>query len=197
MPRTLVGMWADRDVLRVVAARFISRVGGEAAFFVGIWGKVAFDLEASASGVAVVMAALGVSSLIGSSVAGILVDRFDPRRVLIYGEFLFVPAVVGMIFAESLMSVTVMAFFIGLVGAPVFTAISSFGPYLTDNEDRLAQINGYIEGASWSAFVVGPAVGAVLAGFGRNRLHIRPRCCHVGGCSVPDCRSLCTHPSQE
>ena len=166
-------MWADRDVLRVVAARFVSRVGGEAAFFVGIWGKAAFDLEASASGIAAVMAALGVSSLIGSSLAGVLVDRFDPRRVLIVGEFLFVPVVVGMIFVNSLLAMTVMVFFVGLVGTPVFTAISSFGPYLTDDPDRLGQINGYIEGASWSAFVFGPAVGAILAGsIGINSIFI-------------------------
>jgi predicted MFS family arabinose efflux permease len=157
-------MWADRDVLRVVAARFISRVGGEAAFFVGIWGKAAFELEATAFEVALVMAALSVSSLIGSSVAGLLVDRFDPRRVLIAGEFLFVPVVIGMVFVETIPSLAVMTFFVGLVGTPVFTAISSFGPYLTDNPDRLSKINGYIEGASWAAFVVGPAVGAILAG---------------------------------
>lgn len=157
-------MWSDPQVLRVVAARFISRVGGEAAFFVGIWGKAAFELEASASGVAVVMAALGISSLIGSSIAGLLVDRFDPRRVLIAGEFLFVPVVLGMIFVDTLSGLAIMTFFVGLVGTPVFTAISSFGPYLTDNPDRLAKVNGYIEGASWSAFVVGPAIGAVLVG---------------------------------
>lgn len=157
-------MWAERDVLRVVAARFISRVGGEAAFFVGIWGKAAFELEATAFQVALIMAALSVSSLIGSSVAGLLVDRFDPRRVLIAGEFLFVPVVIGMVFVETIPSLAVMTFFVGLVGTPVFTAISSFGPYLTDDPDRLSKINGYIEGASWAAFVVGPAVGAVLAG---------------------------------
>lgn len=157
-------MFADRHVLRVVAARFISRVGGEAAFFVGIWGKAAFELEADAGGIALVMAALGISSLIGSSIAGLLVDRFDPRRVLIAAEFVFVPVVIGMVFADTLPALTVMTFFVGLVGTPVFTAISSFGPYLTDDPDRLGQINGYIEGASWSAFVVGPAVGAVLAG---------------------------------
>jgi predicted MFS family arabinose efflux permease len=160
MPR----MFADRHVLRVVAARFISRVGGEAAFFVGIWGKAAFELEADAGGIALVMAALGISSLIGTSIAGLLVDRFDPRRVLIGAEFVFVPVVIGMVFADTLPALTAMVFFVGLVGAPVFTAISSFGPYLTDDPDRLGQINGYIEGASWSAFVVGPAIGAVLAG---------------------------------
>ncbi|MEX2134007.1 MAG: MFS transporter [Acidimicrobiia bacterium] len=157
-------MFADRHVLRVVAARFISRVGGEAAFFVGIWGKAAFELEADAGDIALVMAALGISSLIGTSIAGLLVDRFDPRRVLIGAEFVFVPVMIGMVFADTLPALTVMVFFVGLVGAPVFTAIASFGPYLTDDPDRLGQVNGYIEGASWSAFVVGPAAGAVLAG---------------------------------
>lgn len=157
-------MFADRDVFRVVAARFISRVGGEAAFFVGIWGKAAFELDAGASEIALVMAALSVSSLIGSSIAGLLIDRFDPRRVLIGGEVLFVPVIIGMVFVDTLPALTVVTFFVGLVGTPVFTAISSFGPYLTDDPDRLGRINGYIEGASWSAFVAGPAIGAVLAG---------------------------------
>jgi MFS transporter, DHA3 family, macrolide efflux protein len=164
MPVTVPAMWADRDVRRVVLARFVSRVGGEAAFFVGIWGKAAFELEASAGGVAAVMAALGVASLIGSGVAGVLVDRFDPRKVLIVGEILFVPAAIGMVFVETLPALVVATFILGLVGTPVFTAISAFGPFLTDDPDRLGRINGMIEGASWAAFVVGPAMGAIIAG---------------------------------
>ncbi|HEY7470308.1 MAG TPA: MFS transporter [Acidimicrobiia bacterium] len=157
-------MWADRDVRRVVLARFISRVGGEAAFFVGIWGKAAFDLGASAAWVAAVMGALGVASLIGSAVAGVLVDRFGPRKVVMIGEILFVPVAIGMVFADTLPSLVVATFVLGLVGTPVFTAISSFGPFLTDDSDRLARINSLIEGAAWAAFVVGPAVGAIIAG---------------------------------
>jgi MFS family permease len=156
-------MWADRDVRRVVLARFISRSGGEAAFFVGIWGKAAFELDASAAGVATVMAALGVASLIGSAVAGVLVDRFDPRRVLVAAEIVFIPVALGMVFADTLPALVVATFLLGLVGTPVFTAISSFGPFLTDDPDRLARINGYIEGAAWAAFVVGPALGAIIA----------------------------------
>jgi MFS family permease len=155
-------MWADRDVTRVVAARFISRVGGEAAFFVGIWGKAAFQLDATAAELAAVMGALGVASLIGSAIAGVLVDRFDPRRVLIGGEILFIPVAIGMIFADTIPAMVVMTFLLGLVGTPVYTAIASFGPYLTNDSERLAKVNGLIEGASWAAFVVGPAVGALL-----------------------------------
>ena len=155
-------MWADRDVRRVVSARFISRIGGEAAFFVGIWGKAAFELEATATGLAAIMAALGLASLIGSAVAGVLVDRFDPRRVLIAGELLFIPVALGMVFADTIPSMVIATFLLGLVGTPVYTAIASFAPYLTDDPERLGRINGYIEGASWAAFVVGPAIGAVI-----------------------------------
>ena len=155
-------MWSDPSVRRVVLARLISRIGGEAAFFVGIWGKAAFQLQATAGELALVMAALGVASLIGASVAGVLVDRFDPRRVVLYGEILFIPAAIGLVFADTLPSLVVATFVLGLVGTPVFTAISSFAPFLTDDEDKLAKINGWIEGASWLAFVIGPALGALL-----------------------------------
>ena len=55
------------QVNRVALARFISRSGGEAAFFVGIWGKASFEFNATPTELAWVMAALGVASLIGSA----------------------------------------------------------------------------------------------------------------------------------
>lgn len=155
-------MWSDPHVRRVVLARFTSRVGGEAAFFVGIWGKAAFELEATAAGVALVMAALGVASLVGSAAAGVLVDRFGPKRVLIGGEIVFIPVALGMILVETIPALAGMTFLLGLVGTPVYTAISSFGPFLTDDQEKLSRVNALIEGASWAAFVVGPAAGAVL-----------------------------------
>lgn len=157
-------MWSDRNVRAVVSARLLSRVGGEAAFFVGIWGKAAYDLDATPAQLAVVMAALGIASLIGASIAGVLVDRFDPRRVVMAGEVLFVPAALALIWTNTIPSLAVATFVLGLVGTPVFTAISSFAPFLTDDDDRLAKINSWIESASWAAFVIGPAVGAILAG---------------------------------
>lgn len=157
-------MWSDRNVRSVVIARLISRIGGEAAFFVGIWGKAAFELDSTPGQLAMVMAALGVASLIGASVAGVLVDRFDPRRVVMVGELAFVPATVAMVFVDSIPSLVIATFALGLVGTPVFTAISSFAPFLSDDATRIAKINSWIEGASWTAFIIGPAVGAVIAG---------------------------------
>lgn len=157
-------MWSDRNARRVVLARLISRIGGEAAFFVGIWGKAVYDLQATPGQLAVVMAALGGASLLGASIAGVLVDRFDPRRVVMVGEILFVPAAIYMIFADTIPTLAIATFVLGLVGTPVYTAISSFAPFLTEDEDHLAKVNSWIEGASWAAFVIGPAVGAIVSG---------------------------------
>ncbi|MEA1903278.1 MAG: MFS transporter [Actinomycetota bacterium] len=155
-------MLSNPSIRRVVVARLVSRIGGEAAFFVGLWGKAAFELDATPAQLATVMAALGVASLIGASMAGVLVDRFDPRRVLIYAEILFIPVALALIFADSIPTLAIAAFALGLVGMPVYTAIASFAPYLTEDEDELSKINGLIEGASWIAFIIGPALGAVL-----------------------------------
>ena len=78
-------MFRDRNVARVVAARFISRAGGEAGFFVGVWAKAAYDLDATPTQLALMMLTIGLASMAGSAVSGVLVDRYDPKRVLIAG----------------------------------------------------------------------------------------------------------------
>jgi len=102
-------MFSDRVALRVIAARFVSRTGGEAAFFVGIWGKAAYEFEATPSGLAVLMAALGLASLTGTAIAGMMIDRYGPKRVLLVSEVLFVPVTIGMALTNDLAQLTVAA----------------------------------------------------------------------------------------
>jgi DHA3 family macrolide efflux protein-like MFS transporter len=151
------------DVNQVALARFISRTGGEAAFFVGIWGKASFEFNATPTELAWVMAALGVASLIGSAAAGLAVDRHGPRRILMLAELAFIPAVLALTLATSITAFSVLVFFTGLLSAPVYTAVASMAPFLTSDPARLSLINSRIETGSWAAFIVGPAVGALLA----------------------------------
>lgn len=157
-------MSKNLQLRRVAVARFVSRVGGEAAFFVGIWGKAAFVLEVSAFQLAWIMGALGIASLIGTSLAGVLIDRFNPRRVVMVGEALFIPVALSLIFAETVPAMALATFFFGLVGGPIHTAIASFAPFLTENDAELGRINSAIEAGGWLAFIVGPALGAMIAG---------------------------------
>ena len=167
MPDRACGWKSDgiklSQVNQVALARFISRTGGEAAFFVGIWGKASFEFNASPTELAWVMAALGVASLIGSAGAGLAVDRLGPRRVLILGELAFIPAVLAVPFATSIPGFAILVFFTGLLSAPVYTAVASIAPFLTSDPTRLSHINSRIETGTWAAFIAGPAAGALLA----------------------------------
>lgn len=153
----------NRDVLRVAAARFISRAGGEAAFFIGVWGKAAFDLKATPAQLAIIMATLSISSIVGTVIAGVLVDRFDPRRVLLVGEAFFIPITIAFLFPAGMWQLTLLVGLLGLFGAPVHTAAASFAPFIADEDTPIEKVNAWIEGASSSSFVIGPGIGAVLA----------------------------------
>jgi predicted MFS family arabinose efflux permease len=155
----------DRNVRRVVLARFISRTGGEAAFFVGIWGKAAYEFEGTAADIALVIAALGLSGLVGGAIAGALIDRFDPRKVLLGSEVLFVPATLAFLLADDLIALVAVSVIFGLVSSPTFTSIAAFPPFLTDDEVRLGRINAVVETAGMAALISGTAAGALLAEF--------------------------------
>ncbi len=158
-------MWRDRAAVNVVLARFISRTGGEAAFFVGIWGKAAFEFNATAGQLAALIGALGVSGLIGSPMGGVLIDRYDPRKVLIAGELVFVPVALSFLLVTTIPQIFVAAFLLGLVGSPIYTALASMPPYLTDDPDHLARINSGVETAGMAALISGTSIGALLARF--------------------------------
>ena len=162
-------MLKDRNILLVVLARFVSRVGGSAAFFIGTWGMAAYTFHASAATLAWVMAGNSVAGIVGSMAAGVLIDRHGPRKVLIGAELLTIPTVVALTFAPTFAIFVPLAWLFGLVATPTFTAGSAFAPYLVGERDALQRVNAFIEGAGSLAFVLGPAVGAVVANLGGPR----------------------------
>lgn len=156
-------MARKRDIARVIAARYLSRAGSEAAFFVGVWGKAAFDFKATSTQIAALMFVLSTVSIAGSIIGGVLVDRYGPRRVLIGAEILFVPASLAIALAGDIHSLTALVAFWGLVGAPVMTAGASFAPFLAgDDENELRKMNSWLESAGSAAFITGPALGSLI-----------------------------------
>jgi len=152
-----------KDIIRLVIARFTSRAGSEAAFFIGVWGKAAYVLNANAYELAILMFCLSIASILGSTAAGVLIDRYGPRKVLVYAEMGFVVAAMAMIWADTLPLLIVIASAWGFLGAPVVTSAASFAPHLVTEESQLAKVNSWIEGGASLAFAVGPAIGALIA----------------------------------
>jgi len=153
----------DRTIARVTAARFIARLGGEAAFFIGVWGLAAYEFDATPTQIAVLMAVLAVTSMIGAAIAGSLVDRFGPRSVLVGAQFFYVPVAIATAFVGSIEQLVAMCALLGLATAPIMTASGSFAPYLTKDPERIEKVNALFEGAGALSFVMGPALGALVA----------------------------------
>ncbi|MBA4371095.1 MAG: hypothetical protein C0418_05920 [Coriobacteriaceae bacterium] len=158
-----VPMRRRSDIARVVAARFISRAGAEAAFFVGVWGKAAYHLHATPGQLAAVMFAMAVSNMVGSVVAGVLIDRHGPRNVLMLAEIVFVPATIAIAFAATLPALVGLVTISAFVTAFVMTASASFAPFLATETSELERINSRVEAAGSAAFVIGPAIAALIA----------------------------------
>lgn len=151
----------DGNARRVVLARLISHTGGMAGFFVGVWGMAAYQLGADPGALALLMAGMSVATMIGAAVAGVLIDRFDPRRVMLVSEVLFVPAILTLMSVESMAELTVRAPAVWFIGSLTQTAITSFPPFLSSDEDAIGRLNTRMEAASTLAFVLGPVVGAL------------------------------------
>ncbi len=156
-------MHHPNDIRRAIAARFISRAGSEAAFFVGVWGKAAYALDATPGQLAAIMFTLSCSAILGSVIGGTLVDRYGPRKVIIGAEALFVPAAIAVAFAQDLVTLGILVAAWGFIGTHVQTAGASLAPYLIDDDDELAAMNARLEAAGSAAFVIGPGIGALVA----------------------------------
>lgn len=159
----MILLFEDHNTARVVAARFISRAGGEAAFFVGIWGKAAYEFGATPGQQALLMGSMGVFFLVGSALAGVMIDRYDPRRVVMMSEVVFVPATLALIFPDSIGQMTLTIVFAATATGAVMTSVASLPPFLTNDSARLQRINAAVETAASAAFVAGPALGALIA----------------------------------
>lgn len=156
-------MFRDREVRRLALARLLSAAGAEGTFFVGIWGRAAFEMNATAQQLAVVMAVMGVTGLIGSTLSGALVDRYGPKRLLVVGELLVVPSTLALILPSTLSQLTVTVALVSYASMVVFNAVASFPPTLTADPDRLSRANAALDVAFTGAFVLGPAGGALLS----------------------------------
>ena len=122
-------------------------------------GRGRLTFQASAKTLAFVMAGSSIASIIGSIIAGVLVDRIGPRRVLLYAELLTIPVCIALVFAQSWVVFVGLAWLLGLVGTPTFTAGAAFAPFLVEGAEELERVNAAVEGAGSAGFVLGPAIG--------------------------------------
>ena len=154
----------ERDVQLIVGAVGISALGD----FV-LWIPLALrldELHASGVVVAALLVCLWAPVVLLAPAAGLVVDRFETRRVLVVASCLQVAAAGGMLFAlDSVAAILVLAAVLGIGFAFAQPAEFALLPVIARGE-RLGEINSYVESARCVGMTAGPLIGGVLAAAG-------------------------------
>ena len=157
----------SRDLNLLVGAVGLSALGDFLALV-----PLALHLqETTGSGVIVALLFVAVWSpaIVLAGPAGILADRFDPRRVLLVGSLVQAALALALAFASGTAAVLVLAALLGSAFALSQPAEFALIPGVA-GEARLAVANGRVETARYIGFMVGPFLGGVLAATGGMRL---------------------------
>jgi MFS family permease len=123
--------------------------------------------ETTGSGivVALLFIAFWSPAIVLAGPAGLLADRFDPRRVLLLVSLAQAAVAVALAFAAGPAVILVLAALLGIGFAVAQPAEFALVPRVA-GEARLAVANGRVETARYVGFTVGPVVGGLLAGAG-------------------------------
>ncbi|HEU5207244.1 MAG TPA: MFS transporter [Gaiellaceae bacterium] len=123
--------------------------------------------EATDSGmtIALLYFAIWAPSVVLAGPAGLLADRFDPRRVLLLVSLGQAVVAVGLAFVAGTGVILGLAVLLGIGFAVAQPAEFALVPRVA-GEARLAVANGRVETARYAGFAVGPLLGGVLAAAG-------------------------------
>jgi MFS family permease len=160
-------MAGRRDLAILVGAVGLSAAGDFLALV-----PLALHIEettGSGPAVAALFIALWLPIVLLAGYAGLLVDRFDPRRLLIVFSVLQAVIAVALAFSGSLEAILPLTVLLGTCFAVSQPAEFALIPAVSGRE-RLSVANGYVETARYAGFAVGPILGGALAASGGMRL---------------------------
>lgn len=163
--------FAVRDFRLLWLGEAISVLGDQFALIALPW--LALVLTGSPLALGGVMAVMAVPRALLMLIGGVSVDRFSPRRVMLWSNAVRLVAVgalgaVVMAGAAELWMLYVFALVFGIADAFFFPAQTSIVPELVEPE-QLQRANGIVQGTAQAAVLVGPALaGVVIAAASTN-----------------------------
>lgn len=156
-----------RDVRLLVAAVGVTALG-DLLLWVPLALKIQHD-TGSPLAVSGLMLALWGPVVLLAGIAGLIVDRFENRRLLIIVSLVQAAIVAALAFADSLAAILALSALLGAGVAVSQPAEFALVPAAA-GEARLQQANGAVEAARYLGMTAGPLLGGVLAAAGLIRL---------------------------
>ena len=156
-------MPAARDLRLLVGAVGLSSLGDRVALV-----PLALLVE-QRGGTGLAVAALFVAmwspAALLAGPAGLLADRWSPRRLLILSSLAAAGLSAGLAFTGALAAVLALVALMGCLNAVATPAEFALLP-LVAGKRGIARANGRVEFARYAGFILGPAVGGLLAAAG-------------------------------
>jgi MFS family permease len=158
---------ARRNFQLLVGAVLLSALGD----WLALTALALFLQETNGSGLALstLFIALWSPLVVFAGPAGLLVDRLEPRRVLIAASVAQAVLAAALGFTEALVPLLVLTALLGTANAISQPAEFALIPRVVD-EDRIGVANAHVETARFLGFAAGPLLGGTLAAVGGMRL---------------------------
>lgn len=158
-------MLRDRRIALLVVGQAANAIGSWCAL-VAVWGYASFHFDASATDLALLGVSWALPMVLLGPIAGIPVDRYGPKRVLIVADSVAAGVTLLFIFAGSFEVLLLLGAIEGCTKAFAEPAFQSLPPRLVDDE-HLAAANGLLGVAFQSSIALGPLLAAAsISAFG-------------------------------
>jgi MFS family permease len=146
----------------LVAATFIDRLGGRMIFpFFSLYITQHFNVSMTQIGL--LFGLWSISSMVSSMIGGVLTDKFERKKMIVYGLVISATSSILMGLVDDLRLFAVIIVLVGLLaeaGGPVQSAmVADLLP-----EEKRTEGFGVLRVLSNIAWVIGPAVGGLLVG---------------------------------
>jgi MFS family permease len=151
-------MPAARDLRLLVGAVGLSSLGDRVALV-----PLALVVERQGGlAVAALFVAMWSPAALLAGPVGLLADSWSPRRLLILSSLAAAALSAGLAFTGGLALILALVALMGSMGAVATPAEFALLP-LVAGEREIARANGHVEFARYAGFILGPAVGGLLA----------------------------------
>ncbi len=157
-------LFANRNFRRLWYGQFVSGIGDwlVIGFLIPLVSKMS---GGSSFAVAGILIAKIIPALLFSTFIGVMVDRFDRRRIMIGTELAAVVISLSLVFAQSVWMVYLAVLLLETTSLIFWPARNSLIPYLVDENDVTAA-NGLAYTTGQASMLIGlTAAAGILAGF--------------------------------
>lgn len=147
-----------RSFLLLFLGTAVNGIGSWAAL-IAMWGYAAYRFDSGPGEIALIALSWAVPSAIVGPFAGVPIDRFGPKRILVVAYIGGIATALALAATTSFAQLLVLGTGMGLVKAFTYPAFDALPPRLVADDDLLAA-NSLLGAAVESAIIFGPLVAA-------------------------------------